>query len=141
MFDEPHPELELELLGRRSVGNATRLFTTGSNPFVRLDHHLELRSEAGLADLPQFDLDREETQLVGSAFVEELQGRRMLGAESFGHPDHPLRTHSGRIGEDLTEVRVVGFFELILDDNLAVGGGVRSNDVGRIGTNGSLNSV
>ena len=44
----------------------------------------------------------------------------MLGSKRLRNPNHLLRAHTGGIGDDLAQVRVVGFIKLVLDDDLLV---------------------
>ena len=57
------------------------------------------------------------------------------------NPDEDSGFEPGGIGEHLPEVVVVGLFELVLDDDLAVGGCVRGNDVGGVGADCCLHPV
>jgi hypothetical protein len=47
----------------------------------------------------------------------------------------------GGVGEHLSKVVVVGLFELVLNDNLVVGGGVRGDDVGGVRAHCHLHPV
>jgi hypothetical protein len=56
-----------------------------------------------------------------------LERRCVLRAKTLGDPNYFACSDSSCVGKDLTEVGVVGFFKLILDDYLVVT--VRAKDV------------
>ncbi len=49
----------------------------------------------------------------------------MLGPEGFCHPDHLAGAGARCVGQDLAQVRVVGLFELVLDDDLLLAAGTQ----------------
>ena len=57
----------------------------------------------------------------------------MLLRKLLGDPDEYSGFEPRGVGEDLPEVVVVGLFELVLDDDLGVGGVVRGDYVGGVG--------
>ena len=50
----------------------------------------------------------------------------MFRAEGFSNPDDLLGANAGRVGDDLAQVRVVGLFELVFDDDLLIAIGAQN---------------
>jgi hypothetical protein len=53
--------------------------------------------------------------LIVCVLVQPVECSPMLGSERRQNPDHGVRTNPCRIGQTLTEMRVVGTLQLVLD--------------------------
>ncbi|WP_259465863.1 hypothetical protein [Rhodococcus opacus] len=73
-----------------------------------------------MADLDYADFDSEEAEFAIGVFVEPVEGAAELFAEVGGDPDDGGGVEAGGVDQALSEVSVVGAFELVLDDHGAV---------------------
>ena len=120
------PQLELPLLGGCGVGGHAGLLAARLGPIVGLGHHLKLGCQRRIANAPQLYFHRKKAQFFGGVLVQKFQRRHMLGPERLGHPNHLLGPCACCVGEDLAQVRVVGLFQLVFDDDLVIPAGAQN---------------
>ena len=75
-----------------------------------------MRSRAGFVDLPKLNNYAEELCIFSCAAIQEIQCCAMFVSELFCDPDNRACIVAGRVGEQLTEMGMVGWFQLVLDD-------------------------
>ena len=74
-----------------------------------------MRGWSGIVDFPHLNDHTEELALVVGAAIEQIQGLSVLVSEIPRDPDHDVCVITGRVGEQLAEMRVVGRLQLILN--------------------------
>src|SRR5882672_1871231 len=89
-------------------------------PLIRLAHEIEPRCGRRVPYLPQLDLDSEKSHRAIGDPIEPVYGGAMLLADLRGNPDDCLGVQSRGVSQKLSEVLMVGLFNLVLDDYPAV---------------------
>ena len=85
-------------------------------PIVWSRHDPEMRSRTRFVNLPKLNNHAEELCIFSCTTVQEIQRCPMFVSELFGDPDDRACIVAGRVGEQLTEMGMVGWFQLVLDD-------------------------
>jgi len=112
--------LELLRVSESTFGNTSCSSTNVSSPFIRLGDDIEFWCNLGFAYTPQLDFKAKESELFACNRVQPIKRCTVFVGETVSDPDDGYGMQSGRIGQQLPEVCVVGPFQLILDEHVMI---------------------
>jgi hypothetical protein len=79
--------------------------------------------------LPELDFQAKEVEVPASNPVQPVERSPVLVGKSRGDPDDGGSVEASGVGHELTEMHVVGDFQLILDQHIVAGGRFATDDV------------
>ena len=129
VLSEPLPKTKLNLSPRSQISTGG---TAPLCPRIRLGDYVELGCGGRASDLPDFDFQTEELEIVSGILVEPVQRRAMFVRELPSNPGDGNGVETGSVGENLSKVGVVGDFKLVLDKDPVIGAFLFANDVGPV---------
>ena len=125
---ETRPELELQLLVFRDAARRGRILY-GARPIVGLADHIEFRGDGGIADLPQLDFEAEGVDFLVGVFVQPIQRGAVFIGESLGDPNDGDGIQPCGVGDQLSQVSVIGALQLVFDEHPCIVGGVLAKNI------------
>lgn len=110
----------------------------GLSPIVREGDGLEIERGPGTVYLKHLDHHGVEFEVFACVLVEPIEGLAVFFSDRAGDPYDDTGVESGGVGDQLTQVGVVGGFELVLDDHHAIATQISSQEIEREATDGGL---